>query len=105
MKFKEDQSSDETLDLVCRMCPLHLMEPGDRLKCMKKGQVLEVLTDYDGALEDIPEWCRKHGQESNTERHFHLHSLQWFTVIIAVHLMVGKIQTVNLSGIAIRSCV
>ena len=63
MKFKEDQSSDETLDLVCRMCPLHLMEPGDRLKCMKKGQVLEVLTDYDGALEDIPEWCRKHGQE------------------------------------------
>jgi TusA-related sulfurtransferase len=22
-----------------------------RLKCLKKGQVLEVLTDYDGALE------------------------------------------------------
>jgi tRNA 2-thiouridine synthesizing protein A len=25
--------------------------------------VLEILTDYDGALEDIPAWCAKHGQE------------------------------------------
>ena len=30
---------------------------------VKKGQVLEVLTDYDGALEDIPAWCEKCGQE------------------------------------------
>ena len=63
MKFIENQNPDDTLDLVCRMCPLHLLEPGDRLKCLKKGQVLEVLTDYDGALEDIPDWCNKHGQE------------------------------------------
>jgi TusA-related sulfurtransferase len=33
------------------------------LKCLKKNQVLEVLTDYDGALEDIPAWCEKCGQE------------------------------------------
>ena len=63
MKFIENQPSDGTLDLVCRMCPLHLLEPGDKLNCMKKGQVLEVLTDYDGALEDIPDWCQKVGQE------------------------------------------
>ncbi|MBW2035788.1 MAG: hypothetical protein JRI94_19875 [Deltaproteobacteria bacterium] len=52
MKFVENQQSDDTLDLVCRMCPLHLLEPGEKIKCLKKGQVLEVLTDYDGALED-----------------------------------------------------
>ncbi len=63
MKFVKDQSSDESLDLVCRMCPMHLLEPGDKIKCMHKGQVLEVLTDYDGALEDIPEWCKKCGHE------------------------------------------
>ncbi|MFC1884792.1 sulfurtransferase TusA family protein [Thermodesulfobacteriota bacterium] len=63
MKFVENQKPDDTLDLVCRMCPLHLLEPGEKLKCLKKGQVLEVLTDYDGALEDIPDWCQKHGQE------------------------------------------
>ena len=63
MKFVENQVADDTLDLVCRMCPLHLIEPGEKLKCQKKGQVLEVLTDYDGALDDIPAWCEKCGQE------------------------------------------
>ena len=63
MKFVDNQLSDATLDLVCRMCPLHLLEPGEMLKCLKKNQVLEVLTDYDGALEDIPAWCEKCGHE------------------------------------------
>jgi TusA-related sulfurtransferase len=63
MKFVEKQAADATLDLVCRMCPLHLLEPGEMLKCLKKNQVLQVLTDYDGALEDIPAWCKKCGQE------------------------------------------
>lgn len=35
MEFVKDIPSDETLDLVCRMCPMHLLEPGDKLKCMK----------------------------------------------------------------------
>jgi TusA-related sulfurtransferase len=48
MKFVKDQLSNETLDLIYRMCPLHLLEPGYKLKCMKKGQALEVLADYDG---------------------------------------------------------
>jgi len=63
MKFIENQKADSTLDLVCRMCPLHLMEPEEKLACLDKGQVLEVLTDYDGALEDIPSWCEKCRQE------------------------------------------
>ncbi|MEN8232687.1 MAG: sulfurtransferase TusA family protein [Thermodesulfobacteriota bacterium] len=63
MKFVKDHPSDAKLDLVCRMCPLHLLEPGEKLGCLKTGQVLEILTDYDGALEDIPSWCKKCGQE------------------------------------------
>ncbi len=63
MKFIDKCESDDTLDLVCRMCPLHLIEPGEKIKCMKSGQVLEVQTDYDGALEDIPAWCKKNGHE------------------------------------------
>ena len=63
MKFVKNQTSDDILDLVCRMCPLHLLEPGEKIKCLKNGQVLEVLTDYDWALEDIPAWCEKYGQE------------------------------------------
>ncbi len=63
MKFVKNQKSDDQLDLVCRMCPMHLLEPGDKLRCMKKGEVLEVLTDYDQALEDIPNWCERCGQD------------------------------------------
>lgn len=63
MKFVENMSADDSLDLVCRMCPIHLLEPGEKLRCLKKGQVLEILTDYDGALEDIPSWCERCGHE------------------------------------------
>ena len=50
-------------DLVYRACPMHLLEPMELIKDLEPGQVLEILTDYDGALEDIPAWCAKHGQE------------------------------------------
>jgi tRNA 2-thiouridine synthesizing protein A len=63
MKFVNECKADATADLVYRVCPIHLLEPMELIKDLKKGQVLEILTDYDGALEDIPAWCAKHGQE------------------------------------------
>jgi|UniRef100_A0A7V6DPG5 tRNA 2-thiouridine synthesizing protein A len=63
MKFLRDCRADATADLVYRVCPMHLLEPAEFLKDLQQGQVLEILTDYDGALEDIPAWCAKHGQE------------------------------------------
>lgn len=63
MKFLTNCKADATADLVYRMCPMHLLEPGELIKELEPGQVLEILTDYDGALEDIPAWCAKHGQE------------------------------------------
>ena len=63
MKFIEEVKADATADLVFRACPLHLMEPAELIKDLKEGQVLEILTDYDGALEDLPAWCDKNGQE------------------------------------------
>jgi len=63
MKFIDNYQADATADLVYRACPMHLLEPMELMKDLKKGQVLEILTDYDGALEDIPAWCAKNGQE------------------------------------------
>ncbi len=63
MRFVENYKADATADLVYRMCPIHLLEPVELMKELKEGQVLEILTDYDGALEDIPAWCEKNGQE------------------------------------------
>jgi tRNA 2-thiouridine synthesizing protein A len=63
MKFVDNCKADATADLVYRACPMHLLEPMALMKDLRRGQVLEILTDYDGALEDIPAWCTKHGQE------------------------------------------
>ncbi len=63
MQFLKDIKADATSDLVHRVCPMHLLEPVDLIKDLKQGQVLEILTDYDGALDDIPAWCAKNGQE------------------------------------------
>jgi tRNA 2-thiouridine synthesizing protein A len=60
---KDECKADATADLVYRACPMHLLEPMVLLRNLKEGQVLEIITDYDGALEDIPVWCTKHGQE------------------------------------------
>ncbi len=65
MRFlvKKECLPDATTDLVHRVCPMHLLEPSEMIKELKTGQVLEIVTDYDGALDDIPDWCAKHGQE------------------------------------------
>jgi tRNA 2-thiouridine synthesizing protein A len=54
MKFMTECKADATADLVYRACPMHLLEPMKLIKDLGPGQVLEILTDYDGALEDIP---------------------------------------------------
>lgn len=54
MKFIKGCKSDVVVDLVYRMCPMHLLKPVEQIKKLEKGQVSEIQTDYDGALEDIP---------------------------------------------------
>lgn len=63
MKFVEGIRADVTADIVYMMCPMHLLKLDEMVRELDKGQVLEILTDYDGALEDIPRWCEKTGNE------------------------------------------
>ena len=56
-------TADATTDIIYMMCPMHLLTLQERIKEIKVGQVLAILTDYDGALEDIPAWCDKTGNE------------------------------------------
>lgn len=55
--------ADAETDIIYMMCPMHLLTIEDKVKEIGIGQVLSILTDYDGALEDIPEWCSKTGNE------------------------------------------
>lgn len=64
IKFlKEPMKADSETDVIYMMCPMHLLTLDDKAKEIKVGQVLSILTDYDGALEDIPEWCTKTGND------------------------------------------
>jgi tRNA 2-thiouridine synthesizing protein A len=63
LKFVENIKPDVTTDIVYMMCPMHLLKLEEKMKELERGQILEILTDYDGALEDIPGWCEKTGNE------------------------------------------
>ncbi len=63
LKFVDNVKADVTTDIVYMMCPMHLLKLEEQIKEIEIGQVLEILTDYDGALEDIPGWCEKTGNE------------------------------------------
>ena len=61
--LNEPMAADAETDIIYMMCPMHLLTIEDKVKEIKAGQILSILTDYDGALEDIPEWCTKTGNE------------------------------------------
>ncbi len=63
LKFVENVKADVTTDVVYMMCPMHLLKLEEMMSTLEPGQVLEIMTDYDGALEDIPGWCEKTGNE------------------------------------------
>ncbi|WP_456474657.1 sulfurtransferase TusA family protein [Candidatus Pyrohabitans sp.] len=63
IRFVEGIVADAVEDVVYRMCPMHLMRLEERMKELRKGEILELQTDYEGALADIPDWCRKTGNE------------------------------------------
>ena len=63
MFLKEPLNADAETDIIYMMCPMHLLTIDEQIKEINIGEVLSILTDYEGAIEDIPEWCVKTGNE------------------------------------------
>ena len=55
--------ADETLDCVGLYCPMPIVHTARKMKELKSGQVLEVLSDDVGIKEDMPSWCKTTGNE------------------------------------------
>ncbi|MBM3141584.1 MAG: sulfurtransferase TusA family protein [Chloroflexi bacterium] len=55
--------ADETLDCVGLYCPMPIVHTAKRMKELKPGQVLEVLSDDPGIKQDMPSWCKTTGNE------------------------------------------
>ncbi len=55
--------ADATLDCYGLLCPVPIIQTARKLKELKVGQVLEVLSTDAGIKVDMPAWCRMTGQE------------------------------------------
>jgi tRNA 2-thiouridine synthesizing protein A len=55
--------ADETLDCVGLYCPMPIVHTARKMKELKSGQVLEVLSDDEGIKGDMPSWCKTTGNE------------------------------------------
>ena len=55
--------ADETVDCVGLYCPLPIVHTARKIKELKAGQVLEVLSDDEGIKADMPNWCKTTGNE------------------------------------------
>ena len=56
-------NADQTLDCYGLLCPMPIIQTDQKIKQMKVGEVLEVLSTDKGILADMPAWCRQTGQE------------------------------------------
>ncbi len=54
---------DVVLDCVGLACPMPIFKTANAIKQMQTGQVLEVQSDDDGIVKDMPAWCNKTGHE------------------------------------------
>jgi len=55
--------ADEKLDCVGLYCPMPIVHTARKMKELKIGQVLEVISDDEGIKEDMPNWCKSTGNE------------------------------------------
>jgi len=55
--------ADRVLDAFGLICPMPIAKTCQVIKEMEVGQVLEVIADDPGIVEDMPNWCRSTGNE------------------------------------------
>jgi tRNA 2-thiouridine synthesizing protein A len=54
---------DATLDCYGLLCPMPIVRTAQKLREMKVGETLEVISTDPGIEADMPAWCRTTGQE------------------------------------------
>ncbi len=64
-----DFKVDVTLDTLGLLCPIPVYLINKKMKEMNPGEVLEVISDDEGILSDIPAWCKSTGNEVLRSNH------------------------------------
>jgi tRNA 2-thiouridine synthesizing protein A len=60
---KQEMKPDATLDCYGLLCPMPIIQTAKKIKELRVGQVLEVLSTDEGIVDDMPAWCKMTGQE------------------------------------------
>jgi len=55
--------TDHMLDTVGKFCPVPIIETANRMKELKKGETLTVLSDDEGIKSDMRNWCAMTGND------------------------------------------
>jgi len=54
---------DATLDCFGLLCPMPVIQTAKKIKELRVGEVLEILSTDEGTIGDMPAWCKLTGQE------------------------------------------
>lgn len=52
-----------TLDCYGLLCPMPIIKLTQKIKEVKMGEVLEIISTDEGIKNDLPAWCKSTGQE------------------------------------------
>ena len=55
--------SDVKLDCFGLLCPIPIIQTAKKIKELKVGEVLEIVSTDEGIIGDMPAWCKMTGQE------------------------------------------
>ncbi len=55
--------ADVSIDCLGLYCPMPIIKTAEKMKDIRIGQILEVLSDDIGIVDDMPNWCKMTGQE------------------------------------------
>jgi tRNA 2-thiouridine synthesizing protein A len=58
-----DIKPDVSLDCFGLTCPMPIFNASQKMKELKVGQVLEVIATDEGIVADMPDWCKRTGNE------------------------------------------
>ena len=55
--------AQQSIDCVGLYCPMPIVKTAEIIKELKPGEVLEIVADDKGIINDMPAWCRATGNE------------------------------------------
>ena len=53
----------ETMDCKGLMCPMPIVQLAKKIKSMKVGDEVDLISDDVGSKEDVPAWCQRTGNQ------------------------------------------